>query len=55
MTADRFSAEAAAWDNNEFIHIQSEQAWQALQKQFPEFFGNDVPAAQRPCVLEIGA
>ncbi|KAJ1338447.1 methyltransferase domain-containing protein [Microdochium nivale] len=55
MTAGRFSAEAAAWDNNKLIHVLSEEAWQALQRQFPNFFGDHVSPAERPYVLEIGA
>ncbi|KAH7040201.1 S-adenosyl-L-methionine-dependent methyltransferase [Microdochium trichocladiopsis] len=59
MASDRFSAEAAAWDNNPFIHIQSESAWQAIRKQFPGYFGNandgSFTGVQKPAVLEIGA
>lgn len=62
MANDRFSDEAAAWDNNPFIHIQSANAWEAIRKQLPSYFGNDnektVPhdkQQKKPTVLEIGA
>jgi len=61
MANDRFSDEAAAWDNNPFIHIQSASAWEAIRKQFPDYFGDDNDKTaphnnkKKPVVLEIGA
>ncbi|KAI0016923.1 S-adenosyl-L-methionine-dependent methyltransferase [Xylariomycetidae sp. FL0641] len=48
---DRFSAEAAAWDNNPFVNLMSDRAWACIQEHVPIF---DRPADQRPNVLEIG-
>ncbi|KAI1344265.1 S-adenosyl-L-methionine-dependent methyltransferase [Xylariaceae sp. FL0016] len=49
--SDRFSARAAAWDGNPFVHIMSDRAWETIQATVPTFNEADT---DRPNVLEIG-
>ncbi|KAL2109715.1 hypothetical protein VUR80DRAFT_2081 [Thermomyces stellatus] len=49
---ERFSAEAAAWDSNPFVHAMSLEAWSAIQKFVPSLFSG--ANSSRPDVLEIG-
>ncbi|KAH6888436.1 S-adenosyl-L-methionine-dependent methyltransferase [Thelonectria olida] len=47
----RFNDEAAAWDNNPFVHAMSLKAWEAMQKFVPSLFSE---ASRKPDILEIG-
>lgn len=48
---ERFNAEAAAWDQNPFVHAMSAEAWKAIQKLVPAMSDDHKGTAN---VLEIG-
>lgn len=48
---ERFNAEAAAWDQNPFVHAASGEAWKAIQRLVPAMGDDQKRTAD---VLEIG-